>query len=135
MSKSELRRLNIQLEEALRFKDEHWSAMEDKIAQLEAELAKQKQISYDLAMGEAELVGKLNKLEAELAAHKENEGDECPVCVLEAENQRLREWVKYSVKFLPDHIYFVNEKGHESEISKAWRKLPQDLRDALKEGG
>ena len=74
------------------------------------------------------------QLEAKLKAHQENEGDECPMCVLEAENEGLREWVKYSVKFLPDHIYFVNEKGHESEISKAWRKLPQDLRDALKEG-
>jgi hypothetical protein len=30
-------------------------------------------------------------LEAELAAHLENEGDECPLCVVEAENQRLRD--------------------------------------------
>ena len=36
-------------------------------------------------------VKQINQLEAELAAHLENEGDECPVCVLEAENQRLRD--------------------------------------------
>ena len=29
------------------------------------------------------------ELEAELAAHKENEGDECPLCQCEAENKRL----------------------------------------------
>ena len=46
MSKSELRRLNIQFE------------------------------------------AKIKELEARLAAHIENEGDECPLCVCEAENER-----------------------------------------------
>lgn len=32
---------------------------------------------------------RISELEAELAAHKENEGDECPVCVLEAKNEDL----------------------------------------------
>ena len=30
------------------------------------------------------------ELEVELKAHKENEGDECPLCVLEDENKRLK---------------------------------------------
>jgi hypothetical protein len=36
----------------------------------------------------------ITRLEAKLAAHLENEGDECPLCVLEAENERLREPVQ-----------------------------------------
>ena len=36
-------------------------------------------------------VESIEELKAELAAHLENEGDECPLCVCEAESQRLRE--------------------------------------------
>ena len=38
------------------------------------------------------------QLEAELLAHRENEGDECPLCKVEADNERLREAVKYARK-------------------------------------
>ena len=33
------------------------------------------------------------QLEAELKAHRDNEGGECPVCVLEEENERLAETI------------------------------------------
>ena len=33
-------------------------------------------------------------LEAKLAAHLENEGDECPLCVLEDENETLKKRIK-----------------------------------------
>ena len=48
-----------------RMRNGEWFRVLHEVEQLEAELAKQKQISHDLAMGEAELVGKLNKLEAD----------------------------------------------------------------------
>ena len=72
MSKSELRRLNIQFEA--------------KIAQLEAELAERGRLVSEWGM-------KISILKGELAAHRDNEGDECPLCILEAENEKLKGYI------------------------------------------
>ena len=96
MSKSELRRLNIQLEAALKFKDEHWSAMEDKIAQLEAELDKWrnwKPDSEDLADMQEQAQCRDGSYNSGLAACGVYIGGlEYRVRELEAKNQRLREF-------------------------------------------
>ena len=57
------------------------------------------------------LVEQIAQLEAKLQAHCENEGDECPVCVLEAENEKLQKLEKASIR------YYVGEITKE-----AWRE-------------
>ena len=50
----------------------------------------------------AQLEAKNARLKKELLAHKENEGDECPLCACEAKNDRLKrenERLKASVSF------------------------------------
>lgn len=48
----------------------------------------------------------LQASQRELLAHKENEGDECPLCAAERENEQLRElllWVNQEAS-LPDRV-------------------------------
>ena len=42
----------------------------------------------------------IERLKAKLAAHLENEGDECPLCKLEAENDVLRLRAKHVVQMV-----------------------------------
>ena len=46
---------------------------------------------YDPDKAINELYEETETLKAELRAHRENEGDECPLCVLEKENDVLKE--------------------------------------------
>ena len=66
--------------------------------------------------GIVNLANEVAQLEAELLAHKENEGDECPLCACEAENERLRGMFKAQLHMMTD------------EEKEEW------LDDALKEG-
>ena len=56
------------------------------------------------------------------------------VTQLEEENEALRKYIRVTVTMLPDNIVFVDEQGYESELGRAWKGLPQDLRDALLKG-
>jgi len=81
---------------------------------------------------------KVAKLEAELLAHKENEGDECPLCVLEAElkatyelldvyekeNERLKDGIQKIITTLYPVMY---------DNDKVGLALVALLNDALKE--
>lgn len=46
----------------------------------------------------------IQRLKAELLAHKENEGDECPLCLLEAKNETLQEIVDRVVE-IRGHVH------------------------------
>lgn len=50
-----------------------------------------------------ELAEYATQLEAQLAAHKENEGEECPLCKLEAENKQLKGVILHAYMKLHGH--------------------------------
>jgi hypothetical protein len=56
------------------------------------------------------LNNQIDILQAELAAHKENEGDECPLCACEAENERL----------IDENFYL---SGRNTALSNGWHKM------------
>ncbi len=52
------------------------------------------QLAWSYVMFRSEVADEVAQLEAELAAHKENEGDECPLCACEEEHDALVELLK-----------------------------------------
>ena len=62
------------------------------------------------------------RFEAELVAHKENEGDECPLCVLEAENAKLK---RVRDAYIAWRDSYTAKEEDDAKI---------ELDDALKEG-
>lgn len=66
--------------------------MSDLVRRLQSEfivLDKQREIRQEAAT-------EIERLQAELAAHKGNEGDECPLCVLEERLELLEEYYETS---------------------------------------
>lgn len=58
-----------------------------------------------------EMGAEIERLEAKLQAHLENEGDECPLCVSEAQVARLREalelWCDFSANSLEFRVFLA----------------------------
>ena len=57
-----------------------------------------------------EWAAEVAKLEGELAAHKENEGDECPLCVLEEENEALGGGLRHIKRWSSGEIVTMNPR-------------------------
>jgi len=62
---------------------------------------------YKWATEVAQLEAENARLKKELLAHKENEGDECPLCACEAKNDRLKRENERLLKGIMAHLHLL----------------------------